>query len=189
MKRFGFILGLVFLIGVFSAFTQPQDSTATQPPATTALQTLPEQQVVAPLLDDANMLAKVGEVLLVFLVLSVVFESALTPVFSWRVFRKRFDGKGVKTPIVVVLAFVVFWNYDLDIVNDILVAMNYIAETTPRGHTLPGQALTALLIAGGSSGIFNIYKKMGIRGSGSPAPKPEDKPAPPETQPATNAGG
>ncbi len=125
------------------------------------------------------MLGKVGTVLLVFLVLSVVFESALTPVFNWRLFRKRFDGKGLKTPIVVILAFVIFWNYDLDIVNDILVAMNYLAETTPRGHTLPGQALTALLIAGGSSGIFNIYKRLGIRSPGSLVKKPEDKPAPP----------
>ena len=87
------------------------------------------------------MLDKVGSVLLVFLVLSIVFESALTPVFNWRVFRKRFDGKGVKTPIVVILAFVVFWSYDLDIINDILVAVNYIAETNPRGYTLGGHPL------------------------------------------------
>ncbi len=178
MKRLVVILGLVFLFGVFSAFTQPQDTTATQPEVTTQPPVTPPQETVAPL-QESDMLGKVGSVLLVFLVLSIVFESALTPVFNWRVFRKRFDGKGVKTPIVVILAFVVFWNYDLDIVNDVLVAMNYLAETTPRGHTLPGQALTALLIAGGSSGIFNIYKRLGIR---SPVPKPEDKPA-------TNAGG
>ncbi len=178
MKRFVVMLGLVFLFGVFSAFSQPLDTTATQPEVTTQPEETSPQETDT-LQQDADMLGKVGSVLLVFLVLSIVFESALTPVFNWRVFRKRFDGKGVKTPIVVILAFVVFWNYDLDIVNDILVAMNYLAETTPRGHTLPGQALTALLIAGGSSGIFNIYKRLGIR---SPVPKPEDKPA-------TNAGG
>ncbi len=172
MKRFGVMLGLVFLIGVFSAFTQPQDTSATQPPATIEPQEAPQQQVVGPLLDEATMLGKVGEVLLVFLVLSVVFESALTPVFNWRVFRERFNGKGVKTPIVVILAFVVFWSYDLDIINDILVAVNYIAETDPRGYTLGGQALTALLIAGGSSGIFRIFSKLGIR---SPIGSPEKK--------------
>ncbi len=175
MKRFGIMLGLVFLIGVFSAFTQPQDTAATQAPATIQPQATPQQQVGDPILEEATMLGKIGEVLLVFLVLSIVFESALTPVFSWRVFRKRFDGKGVKTPIVVILAFVVFWSYDLDIINDILVAVNYIAETDPRSYTLGGQALTALLIAGGSSGILNIYKRLGIR---SPVPKPESKPAP-----------
>ncbi len=118
------------------------------------------------------MLGKVGRVLLVFLVLSIVFESALTPVFNWRVFRNRFSGKGVKTPITVILAFVVFWGYGLDIVYDLLDALGYEATVT-----LGGQALTALLIAGGSSGIFNIYKRLGIR---SPVPKPEVQ-SPPTT--------
>ena len=85
-------------------------------------------------------------------------------------FRNRFDGKGVKTPVTVILAFVVFWGYGLDIVYDLLTALGYEATVT-----LGGQALTALLIAGGSSGIFNIYKRLGIR---TPVPKPESKPAP-----------
>ena len=175
MKRFVVIFGLVFLLGVFSAFTQPQDTAATQPPATTQPQATPQQQVVAPLLDEATMLGKVSEVLLIFLVLSVVFESALTPLFNWRVFRERFNGKGLKTPIVVILAFVVFWGYDLDIINDILVAVDYLTETDPRGYTLGGQALTALLIAGGSSGILNIYTRLGIRTpTGSTEKKPEN---------------
>jgi len=178
MKRFGVMLGLVFLFGIFSAFTQPQDTSATQPPATTQPQATPQQQDLDPLLDEATMLGKVGEVLLVFLVLSVVFESALSPLFNWRVFREKFNGKGVKTPIVVILAFVVFWSYDLDIINDILVAVNYIAETDPRGYSLGGQALTALLIAGGSSGILNIYTKLGIRTpKGSTGKESENQPA------------
>ena len=118
MKRFGFMLGLVFLIGVFSAFTQPQDSTATQPEITTQPEVTTLQDNDDPLLDETTMLGKVGSVLLVFLVLSVVFESALTPVFNWRLFREKFKGKGLKTPIVVILAFVVFWSYDLDIINE-----------------------------------------------------------------------
>lgn len=174
MKRFVFMLGLVFLIGVFSAFSQPLDTTATQPEVTTQPEVItPQETDTSP--EGAGALGEVGGVLLIFLVLSIVFESALSPVFNWRVFRNRFDGKGVKTPIVVILAFVVFWSYDLDIINDILVAVNYIAETDPRSYTLGGQALTALLIAGGSSGILNIYKRLGIR---SPVPKPESKPAP-----------
>ena len=178
MKRFGVMLGLVFLIGVFSAFTQPQDTSATQPPATIQPQETPQQQVVGPLLDEATILGKVGEVLLIFLVLSVVFESALSPLFNWRLFREKFNGKGIKTPIVVILAFLVFWSYDLDIINDILVAVNYIAETDPRGHTLGGQALTALLIAGGSSGILNIYTRLGIRTpKGSTGKESEHQPA------------
>jgi hypothetical protein len=100
----------------------------------------------------------VGSVLLVFLVLSVVFEVALTPLFNWRVFMARFEGEGYKIPITVALAFIVFWGYGLDIISDLLTAMN-----KPIGVSLGGQILTALLIAGGSSGVFQIFTKLKIR--------------------------
>jgi hypothetical protein len=106
---------------------------------------------------DADLDA-VGDVLVVFLVLSLVFESAMSVLFDWRLFLVRFEGKGVKTPIIVGTAFLVFWGYDLDIVYDLLVALGY--DVSP---TLGGQVLTALLIAGGSGGIFRIFSRLGIR--------------------------
>lgn len=122
------------------------------------------------------MLAEVGRVLLVFLVLSVVFESALTPIFNWRVFRKRCAGKGVKVPITVILAFVIFWSYGLDIFHDLLMAMEYNhAGGHERLPSLGGQALTALLIAGGSSGIFTIFQRLGIRSPVEGNTKQEEK--------------
>jgi hypothetical protein len=101
---------------------------------------------------------KVGEVLLVFLVMSVVFEMALTPIFNWRIFLKHLEGKGWKTPITVALAFLVFWGYKLDIIRDLLVALGYEAQLT-----FGGQVLTALLVAGGSDGVFRIFRKLYIR--------------------------
>lgn len=101
---------------------------------------------------------EVGGVLVKFLVLSVVFEVALTPIFNWRIFLKHFEGKGVKTPLTVGLAFLIFWSYDLDIVRDILLALKYTADLN-----LGGQFITALLIAGGSDGVFRIFTKLGIR--------------------------
>jgi len=114
-------------------------------------------QAQTPATSDITM-EKVGEVLLVFLVLSVVFEVALTPIFNWRVFLKHLEGKGWKTPITVALAFIVFWSYDLDVVKDLLVALGYSAS-----QTTGGQVLTALLIAGGSDGVLRIFTKLGIR--------------------------
>lgn len=102
-------------------------------------------------------MAEIYDVLFMFLVLSVVFEVALTPLFNWRVFMARFEGQGYKTPITVILAFIVFWHYDLDIVGDLLVAMGK-NVTTPIG----GKILTALLIAGGSSGVYQVFKKLHI---------------------------
>ncbi len=108
-------------------------------------------------------------VLLVFLVLSLVFEVALTPVFNWRFFLARFEGKGVKTPVVVLLALFVFWRYELDIIRDLLVALDYDARLT-----FGGQLLTALLIAGGSDGILRIFRRLGIRDPQSRAKKAQE---------------
>ncbi|MDO8948068.1 MAG: hypothetical protein Q7U88_13065 [Desulfocapsaceae bacterium] len=102
-------------------------------------------------------LEEVGQVLLVILALSVVFEVALTPVFNWRFFLLHFEGKGPKTPITVILALIVFWGYDLDIIKDLLVSLGYSANMT-----FGGQILTALLIAGGSDGVLRIFTKLGI---------------------------
>lgn len=108
--------------------------------------------------DSNGNLDKVGQVLLVFLVLSVVFEVALTPIFNWRYFLLHFEGKGLKTPITVILAFLVFWGYGLDIIKDLLNSLGY-----PANRTFGGQLLTALLIAGGSDGVLRIFTKLGIR--------------------------
>ena len=99
--------------------------------------------------------------LLVFLVLSVVFEVALTPVFNWRVFLIYMEGQGLKTPITVILAFLVFWSYNLDIITDLLVALNKLPATSKP--SFGGQVITALLIAGGSNGVFQIFKTLNIR--------------------------
>lgn len=100
---------------------------------------------------------EVGNVLIVFLVLAVVFEVALTPIFNWSIFLAHFEGKGYKTPITVILAFIVFWGYGLDIISDLLQALDRDADIT-----IGGQIITAFLIAGGSSGVFQIFTKLKI---------------------------
>jgi len=101
---------------------------------------------------------KLGSVLMVFLVLSLVFETAMTPIFNWRIFLRHFEGKGVKIPLTIVLAFLIFWSYELDIVEMLLAALGH-----QKSSSVGGQVLTALLIAGGSDGIFRIFVKLGIR--------------------------
>ena len=61
-------------------------------------------------------------------------------------------------PITVGIAFLVFWSYNLDIVYDLLVALEY---SVVKG--VGGQVLTAFLIAGGSEGILEIFRKLKIR--------------------------
>ncbi len=107
---------------------------------------------------------EVINILVIFLVLSVVFEVALTPIFNWRVFLSYCHEKGCKTPITVILALLVFWGYDLDILTDLINVLKPNAKIA--GPKIGGQVLTALLIAGGSSGIFQIFTKLKIRDPG-----------------------
>lgn len=114
---------------------------------------------------------RIFNVLFLVLALSLVFESAMSVIFDWRLFIRYFEGRGVKTPLIVAVAFLVFLNYDLDIVAELLRGFPQISGTI--GDTsLPGQLLTALLIAGGSSGVFRIFARLGIR-----SPEERDKKA------------
>lgn len=106
---------------------------------------------------------KVINVLFLVLALSLVFESAMSVLFDWRIFIRYFEGRGVKTPLIIAVAFLVFLNYDLDIVAELLRGFPGIHAQNIGDATLPGQLLTALLIAGGSGGVFRIFARLGIR--------------------------
>jgi len=114
--------------------------------------------------------AKLYDVLFPYFVLAVVFEVALAPLFNWRVFLLHFEGKGYKTPITIVLAYVTFSAANLDIFGEMLTALGHgyapvevNGEMQAVSSTWWGQFLTAFLIAGGSSGINQIFSKIGIR--------------------------
>ena len=98
------------------------------------------------------------QVLGVFLVLSLVFEVALAPIFNSKWYMARWEDKGYKTPITIILAFLVFWGYELDIVAQILESMG-----DKQVERWWGKVLTALLIAGGSSGVNTILARLGVR--------------------------
>lgn len=114
------------------------------------------------------------EVFVMFLVLSVAFEESLAPIFGWRYFRKHASGKGVKTPIKIGLAFFLFWGYDLDIFARLLTSLG-----EPTELHLMGQLFTALMIGGGSAGVYSIALKLGWRLPGAPVDDPSGKKAAP----------
>ena len=101
------------------------------------------------------------QILVLFLLLSVIFEAAMTTVFNWRWFAKRFEGRGVKTPLTVFVAWVVVDAFDLDLVSRIL---NVVGDGE-HAATFSGRILTALLIAGGSDGVYRVFTRLGIRNS------------------------
>lgn len=122
---------------------------------------------------------QIGEILVLLFVISVVFETALTPIFNWRWFARHFEGKGVKTPITILAAVALLWNYDIDIFRHIIDAFASGAEGAGQAavgtqavaasaqatadSTFLGRIMTGLLVAGGSGAIFNIFTRMGLR--------------------------
>ena len=150
---------LLTLSGSFVQAQTPEGQTV-QGQATQAQPTQGQTPVQQPRASPAST-DKLGQVLLMYLVLAVVFEAALTPLFSWRFFLERFDGKGIKVPVVVGVVFIVLWKYDLDIFPNLLAIFGHFGETS-----ISGQILTALLVAGGSDGVMRIFAKLHIRNPG-----------------------
>ena len=105
---------------------------------------------------------QIGNILALLFVISIVFETALTPIFNWRVFAKFCEGKGVKTPITVAAAVALLWGYDIDIFKHVVDAFANTGSTESSSNFI-GRIMTGLLVAGGSGAIFNIFTKLGLR--------------------------
>ena len=104
---------------------------------------------------------QIGEILALLFVISLVFETALTPIFNWRFFAKHFEGKGVKTPLTIAAAVALLWSYDIDIFKHIIDAFAH--DDAKTSSNFVGRVMTGLLVAGGSGAIFNIFTKMKLR--------------------------
>lgn len=108
---------------------------------------------------------RLADALVPFIVLAVLFEMALTPLFNWRVFAVRFEGRGVKTPVAFAAALALIYAVDIDVVRDVLNAI-YVKGQSGLALTesnFISKAITALLISGGSDGVFRILTKLGVR--------------------------
>lgn len=110
-------------------------------------------------LADAVDAEKAGYTLLLILVLAILLETGLSTLFNWRVYLRYFEAKGLKVPIAVASAFFFVMQFDIDAVAEVLGA--FTGKT--YNHGTGGKILTAFIIAGGSSGVFTLFDKLGIR--------------------------
>ena len=109
-------------------------------------------------------------VLIKFFVLALLLESALAVIFNWRVFQTLFDGRGWKTPVMIVVAWLVVTGFKIDWIKTLIVGYGGTASET---DVLPS-VLATLVLAGGSSGIYNLLVRLGYR-----APVADSAPKPP----------
>jgi hypothetical protein len=92
--------------------------------------------------------------------------------FNWRPFVETFNARAVKPLVSFVVAYILVLNYQLDLVTQLVNDVN--ATKTPL-NGMPGQVLTALVLAGGSAGVNNLLVALGFRQVRTPettVPKP-----------------
>ena len=122
-------------------------------------------------------LGKVGALLGQLLLVLLLLESAMAALFNWRAYRIVLAGRAWKTPIMFGLGLLVVLGFDYDFIET---AINDIAGgTTSENLGWVSTTLSALVIAGGSQGVHDLLKKLGLR---SPIPEVEPKPALKENQ-------
>ncbi|MDF0668190.1 MAG: hypothetical protein P0119_19265 [Nitrospira sp.] len=107
--------------------------------------------------------SKLGSALLGYLVISAVLEMALTVVFNWRLFSRYLEGKGWKTPFAILFSAFVVWNYDLNMMKDVLDALGMCGKDGCSQSPAIGRVVTAFALAGGSDAFFRLFTRLGIR--------------------------
>ncbi|HMN85681.1 MAG TPA: hypothetical protein PKA74_06810 [Bauldia sp.] len=111
--------------------------------------------------------------LVVLFVLAILIESALAVIFNWRLFLQLFYGRGVKTLVMIAVSALVVAAFDINVVDTLMKGYGVVppaAEQSPIAFWL-----TALILAGGSAGVYRILVALGYRKPVTPeqvAPRP-----------------
>jgi hypothetical protein len=103
-------------------------------------------------------------------VVAAVLESALSTLFQWRLYLEFFNKRAVKTLIMIAVGYSVVRQFDYDIFNKIV--------SMAGGQSNAGSLsrfLSACVLAGGSSAIYQLLKTLGLR---PPVESVQDKPKP-----------
>lgn len=91
-------------------------------------------------------------------VVAVILETALSTLFNWRVYREFFNGRAVKTLVMVAFGYAVVTQFGYDIVGIILAKVGAPGAPGPLSHIL-----SALVLAGGSATAYQLFKALGLR--------------------------
>jgi hypothetical protein len=134
----------------------------------------PSSQATPPQFINQEMYNESFRILFALFVLAVLIESGLAVVFNWRPFVDTFDSRGVKTLVSVGFCYFIVETFDFDAMTKLI---NVYAGVN-QAVNLPGKIVTALILAGGSSGVNNIMISLGFRSA-----KPQETQAkPPPTE-------
>jgi hypothetical protein len=143
-RLFGFLALVLFLLfdplGII-----PADVLAQGSGATSVQNNSPYQHII-------NTLVKL-------FILAVLVEIALAVLFRWRVFLRHAEGRGWKVPIAFVVSLAIVIAHKIDLPGEVVSALG---DTSTGGKEV-GYAISALIIAGGSSSVNSIFESLGWR--------------------------
>jgi hypothetical protein len=128
-----------------------------------------------PTLTSEGLYLESFKALFVLFVVATILESGLAVIFNWRPFVLLFDERGVKTIVSVLFAFFFVNVFNLDVITRLVNV--YAGKDYPV--SLPGTLITALVLAGGSSGVNNLLVALGFR---SVKTAEQTAPRPPRTE-------
>ncbi|MGO4123850.1 hypothetical protein AB4Z01_05590 [Inquilinus sp. YAF38] len=117
--------------------------------------------------------AATAKTLVLLFALAVMLESALACVFRWRPFAEILNPRAVRPLVAFLLSWWLVSYFDLDLVTELV---NASSQRAPIDVNNGGQVLTALILAGGSSGINSILVALGFRQVSTPATAPKPPP-------------
>ncbi|MFG1420294.1 hypothetical protein [Roseixanthobacter liquoris] len=122
----------------------------------------------------ADALPVLGTKLVGLFVVATLMESALTAIFNWRLYREFFNGRAVKTLVMAAVGYAVVVTFKYDIFQQIVV----LSGGTGAGDGM-SRLLSALVLAGGSAAVYELFKALGLRPPVEPEAAtrkpPEDK--------------
>lgn len=110
---------------------------------------------------DQRIFNEAFKILFVAFVIALLLESGLAVIFNWRPFLVLFDGRGVKTIVSVLFAWIMVSQFDLDLVTRLVNI--YSGRTPPYDNGFLGSFVTALVIAGGTAVVNKIMVSLGFR--------------------------
>jgi hypothetical protein len=111
---------------------------------------------------DSATLASAATLLGQMIVVAIILESAFAVIFNWRVFLEFFDGRGVRT----VVMFLGGWFVATALHQDFVGALFDVYLRTGGGDEQSDwitQVLTALVLAGGSASVNQLFVALNLR--------------------------
>lgn len=164
-----FSVGLIFL--AIAAGTAMAQVPKTEEAVTKAATDKAEAEKVAaahnPLtLDNDQIYRKSLAALTMLFVIAVLLENALSVIFNWRVFLAYFSVRGVKTIIMIAISLLIVNAFGVDVMASLIAAYKSPPNAPVDPASISGPIslfVTAMILAGGSSGVNKIMTALGFR--------------------------